>query len=411
MFKVLYFCTASVNAFDLNCYNQFNLVFRFYKIFQLFIMRKLLLSIFCLLTYVTTQAQVSITAADLPTVGTTKSIRQQNLPDMDLGTASSTAQTWNFSDLNGTPKTAEFVAASTTSAASEFPSSTMARVAPLTDLLGIAIPDVGVDLGGFQGIAYYHTNAAGKILNDGININLDIFGFSLGEQNLEADPADLYLTPITYGQTVTNSGEFEQTIEVDTLPVPLSIILTIDRNINADAFGTLQLPGAGQPYSVLRCNEAGTMTLFAGVEVFGIPILTLFDTSFAFQNYRFMTPGQQYPLVSVTGNATGFGPAIASVEYLHTGGVSVEDVGVPTRITAYPNPADEHFSVQLPDNLAPHTYRLQLYNALGQLVADADYSQADAQDVSHLPEGLYAYQLTRNDDATVLLSGKVVIKH
>lgn len=361
------------------------------------------------------QAQVSITSADLPSVGTTKNIRQQNLPDISVGSASSSAQAWNFSTLNGTAKTIEFVAASTTPAAADFSSSDMARIAPLPELLGIAIPDIGFDLGGLQGTAYYHTTTDGKILNDGINLNLDIAGFSLGEQNLQTDPADLYLAPMSYGQTVNNSGEFSQTItiDIDTLPfpVPLSFIITIDRNITADAFGTLQLPSTGQPYSVLRYNEVGSVNLFVGVVVFGVPLFTLADTSFALQNYRFMTPGQQYPLVSVTGNATGFGPPIASIEYISTGTVSVEDIAAQTQVAAYPNPANSDLHINLPQSVPPNTYRLQLYNALGQRVADADYTNADPQSVAHLPAGIYTYTINHTADATVLLSGKVMIQH
>jgi hypothetical protein len=364
------------------------------------------------------QAQVSIVTADLPTVGTTKNIKQENLPNVAVGTASSTAQTWNFSNLNGEPKTVQFVDATTTTATAEFPNSSMARVAPLPELLGIAIPNIGVSLDALQGTAYYHVGAGGRILNDGINLNLNFGGFSLGEQNIQTNPPDLYLAPLSYGQSISNSAEFEQTITIDIdsispIPVPLSFVITTNRNVTADAFGTLQLPGAQQPYSVLRYNETGTIDLFAGVIVFGIPLYTLFDTSFAFQNYRFMTNGQQYPLVSLTGNPIGIGSEIATAEYINNGSVGIEDIttGTPLKGNAFPNPANNELSVQLPNNIADGKYRLQLYNTVGQKVLDADYKYATPQSVSHLPVGLYTYTLLHSADQQILLSGKVTIQH
>lgn len=366
-----------------------------------------------------TQAQISIVTADLPTVGTSKNIKQQNLPNVAIGTASSTAQVWDFSNLNGEAKTANFVDAITTTATNDFPNSSMARVASLPELLGVAIPSVGgVDLSGLQGTAYYHTGAGGRIFNDGINIDLSIGGFSLGNQNIQTNPADLYLAPLTFGQTISNSAEFEQTITIDIdsispIPVPLSFIITIDRSITADAFGAMQLPNDMLHYNVLRYNETGNTSIFAGVVLGGIPLFTLFETDFAFQNYRFMTNGQQYPLVSLTGNPTGVGGSeFATVEYINNGSVGINAPSSEAiQAQAYPNPANDELSIQLPTDMNNSNYRLLLYNALGQKVIDVDYNHAMSQSVSHLPVGLYTYRITQPTDAKILLSGKVVIQH
>lgn len=361
------------------------------------------------------QAQIVIIGADLPSVGITRPIQQQNLPDISLGEASSTAQVWNFSSLSGTPKTVEFVASSATPNGSAFSAATMARTGPVTDLLGVAIPNIGFDLGGLDGTAYYSIGSNGRIYIEGLNFNLSVAGFELGNQNLVTTEHDLYLTPAQFGQNVTNSGTYEQTIELDTLPIPITIQLNINKNITADAFGTAIMPNNAE-VPVLRYAENTELNLVAGIFLFGFPITTFIDTSFSIQTYRFLTQDKQFPVLTANMNPTGLGPGIASVEYLDSQILSALETlnTLPTSALVFPNPSAEKVFVQLPNiATAQDTYILTAHNVMGQLVYNTE-TPASTQplpiSVADWPNGVYSFTLQNNRNG-IVQHGRFTVAH
>ncbi len=367
------------------------------------------------------QAQIVITGPDLPSVGISRAIMQQNLPNISVGTAGSTAQVWDFTSLNGTPKTVEFVASSATPNGASFPTATMARTGPITDLLGVAIPNVGFDLGGLDGTAYYSIGGNGRVYIEGLNFNLSVAGFELGNQNLPAADHDLYLTPAQFGQNVTNSGSYEQTIELDTLPIPITIQLNINKSITADAFGTALMPG-GAEVPVLRYAENTELNLVAGLFLFGFPITTFIDTSFNVQTYRFLTEDRQFPLLTANGNPTGIGSEIASVEYLDPQILDVLQANPNNNLTvfAFPNPASDKVFVQLPTFTPPNAsdiYILTTYNAMGQKVYEAQVTGNQTAlpiAVTDWPNGLYSFTLQNNSNINKnngVQNGRFVVMH
>jgi len=79
----------------------------------------------------------------------------------------------------------------------------------------------------------------------------------------------------------------------------------------------------------------------------------------------------------------GFDPAPLAVENPESAAVRV-----------YPNPANDNFSISLPGN--PDLLRLQMYNALGQLVLTQQFQNHDEINVSSLAKGLYYMTISGN---------------
>lgn len=267
------------------------------------------------------KAQPFMTPEDMPYVGYEHVVATQTNPIVDIGIPLATEQTWNFTNLQPSAyDTVRFVEPATTPAGVSFPNSNMARSGTLPSLLGVGLGDlIPLPLDLFPGTAYYTKNADGKIYNNGVFTNINIPGLiNLGEQNLNADPADLFLAPLAYGESISNEGQFElvYNLQNDTLPIPIPVTLrvTLNKTITADAYGNLQLPD--QTYSVLRYNEDVVADIFVGVEVFGIPLQSFVDTTINFNIFRFLSKGENYPVATVTISPDGTGePAPLSIEY------------------------------------------------------------------------------------------------
>ncbi len=266
------------------------------------------------------QAQISITADDLPYPGLEVATTVATNPPITVGKASSQAQIWNYTKLSSEATQTvvfEAITEEDTVANESFPSATMKS--NLLSLFGGGTGGLPIDVGGAA--SYYSQNAAGNVVINGVNLNLglnlDSLGIDIDEITMIGNPADAFYTVGEYGDSFDNSGSYSYTINVpvDTLPipVPVTIELNTDRHTEIDAFGTMQF--RYENYDVLRYNETTDVNLFAGVLFFGIPIYTLIDTSFQVPSYRFYTKDKGYPLASITVGEDETEPFVASVEY------------------------------------------------------------------------------------------------
>ncbi|HRK26697.1 MAG TPA: T9SS type A sorting domain-containing protein [Chitinophagales bacterium] len=282
----------------------------------------------------TTYAQVSITGSDLPAVGVSKYLATSNTPDIDLGTASATAQVWNFTSLTpGNFEAVQFITPTDLPAAADFPQATIARVGNINSVLGVSLGNI-LPVGGIpDATAYYTKNTQGKVFIDGFTVNITIPGIiDLGATNVNASPNDLYLSPANYGEAISGNGGY--IIPIDFNGTQIGLRLNVEKSINADAFGTLQLPDF--TLEVLRYNETNTVGLELGLIVFGnfVPIdpaliegllgielpfdPSILDTTIVTNSMRFISKNQGYPAASITlitdplsGNVSP-----ASIEYL-----------------------------------------------------------------------------------------------
>ncbi|QQS29219.1 MAG: T9SS type A sorting domain-containing protein [Sphingobacteriales bacterium] len=283
------------------------------------------------------QAQVNIAGSDLPAVGTQKYVAVTNTPDIDLGAASSTAQVWDFTSLEpGNYSSAVFTSTDGLPSEGTFPQSTIARTGPINSILGISLGDI-LPIGGGglpEATAYYVKNSQGKVLIDGFNMNVSIPGLvDLGPTDINAQPNDLYLTPADFGDVIENDGGY--IMEISLMGFNFGLRFNVDKVINVDAFGTLQLPDYN--LEVLRYNESNTVGVelglvpFPGIfipvdpatlgDLLGVEIpfdLSFLDTTVTTNSYRFISKNQGYPAASVTMllNPISGTSTPASIEYL-----------------------------------------------------------------------------------------------
>ncbi|MEZ4885281.1 MAG: PKD domain-containing protein [Chitinophagales bacterium] len=271
----------------------------------------------CQLTAI--EAQISITAEDLPYPGLEVLTTVATLPPVTVGKASNQSQIWNYTklDVNATQTVVfEEVSEDDLIASENFPNATMKS--NLLSLFGGGSDVFPIDLGGAT--SYYSQNAKGNVLINGVHLNLGINIDSLGIDaiNLVGNPADAFYTVGEYGDSFDHLGTYRYTFDVqlDTFPapVPITVQINTDRHTEIDAFGEMQFRNTN--YDVLRYNETTDVNLFIGVLLFGIPIFPIIDTSFQVPAYRFYTKDKGYPVASINLGEDETGSFVASVEYL-----------------------------------------------------------------------------------------------
>jgi len=313
-------------------------------------MYKLPLSIIALFVGLTVFGQITIAPEDLPNVDTQLPIAKKDSADIDLLSASNTAQVWDWSaaladiQLNG--QNTDFVAfgpIAGTSAEVEFMDSDFNRNSNLITILGFDLTSFLPQGNGGAPIfsdAYFSTDGNGDVFLDGVAANIIIDSIDLGRRIFNAEPSYRFYSTGTLGDTYSSSTSLSNTILVEELPfdnIPLVnyFIFSIDvaTETTIDAFGEIILPDT--TIEVLRYKENSIITaqITAWTESFGNPTEIspdlipdaifdavginpdeiFIDTTFNSNLYRFFAEGINYPLA--TANVIGDEDVIETLEY------------------------------------------------------------------------------------------------
>ncbi len=250
--------------------------------------------LFCLFACFSLQAQISITADDMASLGIAKGLSSStNVSDLSAGEPSDEAQVWDFSALEAEENALLLYApVAGTVAEADFPLAEFSRTASVSELLGLDLEALLADLVGAEQIppatAYYTTNGEGTVFTQGFNAEINVPGIAdLGATTLPADPPDMLMTPLQYGDEHFNDGQFQLTVEVEALPIPITITIDVDRTVTADAHGTVELPESS--HEVLRYSEIMDIAVNA----------VIFDTSFSVQFYKFFAEGEGHPIATI----------------------------------------------------------------------------------------------------------------
>lgn len=275
------------------------------------------------------QAQVSIGEADMPNVTTDVLVASAGQASIDVGTSSTDEQSWDFSDLTAnTYKQIAFTDADSTLAAADFPDATMARQAPLSEFFGIGLGEFGE---GFlpEAIAYYNTTDSGSVEIIGGYTEINIPGIlELGPTFISTNPTDIQYHTANYGDIIEADAAYF--IDLEFNGIPFTVRVSLEKDIDVDAWGTLSLPDS--TYSVLRYNQMVAATIDIGTVVFGvfipidpatladllgieIPIdLAFLDSTYYRHQYQFFANNEEYPLATVAFNDST--NTVQSVDYL-----------------------------------------------------------------------------------------------
>jgi hypothetical protein len=196
-----------------------------------------------------------------------------------------------------------------------------------------------------------------------------------------SDEDEWYYFPLTYNRL--DSSTYKLSVTIPTLG---ALDQNGKRKTRVDGWGTIVTPYATNPVNCLRIrseiNEIDTFT-FNGMK-FGFPRNSV--------DYKWLANGERYPLLWITTNKTGTTETIASIRYRDTYRVitSVEKVANAVQeIKAYPNPASYSISLAIPSSWI--NYEVRIFNQQGAVVAT--YHNQETLPLQALASGCYFVQV------------------
>lgn len=377
------------------------------------------------------QAQITLTQADFASVGDTVHLGSDitNLGSLNVGTASATAQTWNFTSLG----------------MDGFNS--LLFVDPASAVGAAAYPTANIALVTGQTATFFNKSASGvQILGNGGAAG------GLGFSAPYNPPYNILNFPTTYGSTVNASFGFDETeyVGIDTLvnvpPFVNNLHVKLDSirfrrdavvNINFDAHGTVTIPHLGS-FQALRAYNVQTNTdsvlAFMGGPV-SIPILgidltagwnvitqelatnisllapNLFSQAtgiYTDRSYDWFANGIGYRMVSVSLDTTAGFPAkrvdyLSSPEY-----ASITASELLPNAFVYPNPTAEVLSISGID--AHMQGNISVLDLSGRVVMNTVYNGQQQISVSGLASGTYFFRFINKQGKLVFADKFEVVK-
>lgn len=365
-------------------------------------MKKLLLSAlaFCLSAHFG-YSQITFTSADLQESGKTYITKTDTLTNVNLGTASATAQNWDFSTLllhymSGP----SFDLTSNTPYASDYPNSNMFTYGPAIMFGGFfggaPVSEQGMD----NGYMFWRKDATGFWTE----------GFMPDEgpyagKKVWTVPQEMILgTPATLGTSYPNYSQW--TLTYDDVPTDYDTVYvsTVEKTQDCDAWGTLTTPT--NTYSdVLRIHEYGVKVDSAKSFMNGNLLLSLEISRDTFNNYIFVTNGIHYPLALVKADKNN---VIRSIEYYFMQGfLGTETLIESASVNIYPNPSDGILTIEVASVIEDQS-EIVLTDSYGKVVATRAINQSQTQmDCTMLRSGIYFYTVTTGQEKE---TGKIIIR-
>ena len=349
---------------------------------------KTLLTILFFSISVFSNAQITITTADLPSAGSSFITATDTLYS-GIISPGGTAQVWNYSQLvNHSQDTFAFQSAAGTPYASNFLGSTLAANSPLDSVW-----------------AYFQSSTNGMYLNGVYTYSAVGVG---GASNLAFvyNPAQIYIpTPFTYGSTRNEVSRFQ--IDVTSTPPNIRVIRRTESTLTGDGYGSLTTPYATHP-NTIRIKSVDLSYDSVYVDIFGLGFYTLAQTSQSqVSSYRWYKNGNPSLVLSL--NADSLATNVFGADILYaSGSTGINALANQEVIKAYPNPANDLLIIEIPSDLKAQAI-VQIYNNAGQLVNSVTISEIDRYmlDVKQYPAGLYSYRLT----GSKTYSSKFVVQH
>jgi hypothetical protein len=327
--------------------------------------------------------QITLTQADIGAIGSEYYMGI----DTNLGTSFSLGSagpnvTWDYTMLDGDiPDTVRFLDPASTPYGADFPSATM------------SIFQVSLD-----GYAYLESTSSALSI---LGLAGDPAGLGQTFVITQSDPEQVISFPFTYGDVLEDTSAFSITIPFTQIQGVDSIRLTsnVERNLEADAWGTLQLYGGN--YNSLRIKEVrNTNNLIEAHSFLGW--LPFQDTTTIDSSYSWWDNTKGYLLCQVS-MSDGM-PSTADFQDPNI--VGAASPTNPMGLQLYPNPVrnELHISMHKPEPVS-----LQLMDIHGKVVFEKNLSGAHHQvDLPDLSAGMYLYRVL-NKRQTPVHHGKLQV--
>ena len=324
---------------------------------------------------VTSQAQITVTNADMPSSGDTIRLSLSTQFTGLTPELTDTNYTWDYSTLVSSSQTVDtFVSVLSTGLyALYFSGASFAQKSntpPLT-LMGITV-DYQYDFFGKNASAYTQWG-----------LGASVSGLPLGMVNTPKDT--LYRFPLNYNNVGNTSSTFAAT-------VPGIGYYGGERNRvdTVDGWGTLITPYG--TFDVLRVKSVVNETDSIFLTSFG------FGLSFPLPErveYKWLTNGKKVPLLQII-TSGGLINQVIYRDSLRSVVTSVNDVAsTGADVTIFPNPATDRLTIE--SNPAVEIRSLSIFNEAGAKLAERTIeknSVVGPLDISSLPVGIYYIKLT-----------------
>jgi hypothetical protein len=337
-------------------------------------MKKLFTLLFlsiCLLS----NAQITITTADLPTAGSSYILASDTVYS-DLISPGGPNQVWNYSQLaNHGQDTLAFQAAAGTTYASSFPGANLAVNSPADSVW-----------------AYFISNTNGLYLKGVYTYSAAGFG-GVSNTALVYNPSQIYApTPFTYGNTRNEVSRFQ--LDINSTTPHIRVIHRTESTLTGDGYGSLTTPYATYSNTIrIKSVDLSYDSIYVDLLGFGFYTLAQSQQS-QVSSYKWYKNGNPSLVLSL--NADSLGINVSGADFLFVpGATGINNLSSQEKLKAYPNPANDLLVIEIPSELKSQA-TIQIYNNAGQLVNNVSVSDIDQYmlDVKQYPAGLYSYILT-----------------
>lgn len=201
-----------------------------------------------------------------------------------------------------------------------------------------------------------------------------------------SDEDEIYFLPLQYGNS--DSSSFKLNVSILGLG---GLKQEGYRKTKVDGAGTIKTPFFTTPVNCIRVrselNEVDSIT-FSGTS-FGFPRKTV--------EYKWLTPGEHFPALWVTTDETTGTPVVTSVRYRDIYRQLQTSVGeIQARVqmlTSYPNPAKDNITIDVPKDW--HRYQIIVFDAAGKIVAQTENQMTIS--TASFPAGAYVARVVSSD--------------
>lgn len=343
-------------------------------------MKNCLLSFLLIGTAFFANAQVSITANDMPVNGDTLRYSTTLAVGFNINLNDTGAnKVWNFDTLTSMlQRVDEYKSALQVSIAYGIisPIAYGYKVADTLGLGGTPLPITVTEVYTF----FSKKNSPSRFVAEG-------FGARISGTPVPAvysNEDEWYYFPLNYGNNDTS--DFYLKVQV---PSVGSLVQEGDRYTNVDAWGTIKTPFFTTPQNCIRVRTevvAVDSVQVSPLPAIGIPRRTV--------DYKWLVPGEHYPALWITTTITGSTETITAVRYRDSyRPSSIQDAAkgnTISRLDIYPNPATDDTKISIPGNISEYT--VEVYDMQGRVLIRVQ--NTDVINIAELVPGNYLVRLS-----------------
>lgn len=343
-------------------------------------MKNCLLSFLLIGTVFFANAQVSITANDMPVNGDTLRYSTTLAVGFNINLNDTGAnKVWNFDTL--TPliqRVDEYKSALQVSPLYASISLTAYgyKVADTLGLGGTPLPVTVTEVYTF----FSKKNSPSRFVAEG-------FGARISGTPVPAvysNEDEWYYFPLNYGNDDTS--DFHLKVQV---PSVGSLVQSGNRYTKVDAWGTIKTPFFTTPQNCIRVRTevvAVDSVQVSPLPAIGIPRRTV--------DYKWLVPGEHYPALWITTTITGGTETITAVRYRDSyRPSSIQDAAkgkTISRLDIYPNPTSDDMQISIPGNISE--YAVEVYDMQGRILMSV--RNEDVINITSLSPGNYLVRLS-----------------